>query len=414
MMVQQICLAIYVVLLQCLKRKILQLFTFIVWHTASTCAYRMQARSVRVLGIKQSPKRNHLFDSLRKELEPQNQNLRTLCPTRWTVRTGAVKSVIDNYNVLCTAMTHINENSHDEHGRKACGILAVLEKFSTFYGLSLAYLVFSVTEHLSKTLQTVNITIHEAQKAVKLTQGFFSRQRTHECFANFFNSVIEQSKDLTDEPVVPRQKRPPRRIDSGADSCTFPSPQEYYRREYYEVLDLIDHELTFRFAQKDVEVAIVLEQMLLTAATGKKVALPSSISNLYSSDFNFDRLLQQLEMLADTILESGNDPKTVTNIRVISDAMNAVPVSKKLLPEVHKLLCLYYTIPVTTATAERCFSSLRRVKNYLRSTMTQMKLNDLMCGYIHKDYLVQTDVVALANDFAQRNNRRKIYFSRVH
>ena len=43
----------------------------------------------------------------------------------------------------------------------------------------------------------------------------------------------------------------------------------------------------------------------------------------------------------------------------------------ELLPELVKLFCLALTVPVTTCTAERSFSALRRLKTYLRSTMTQ-------------------------------------------
>ena len=41
----------------------------------------------------------------------------------------------------------------------------------------------------------------------------------------------------------------------------------------------------------------------------------------------------------------------------------------------------YFTYPVTSATAKRSFSSLRRIKMYLRSTMTNCKLNNLFLLY---------------------------------
>ena len=57
------------------------------------------------------------------------------------------------------------------------------------------------------------------------------------------------------------------------------------------------------------------------------------------------------------------------NVRTVCDAMNANPVTKALLDEVHKLLRLYLSVPVTSATSERTFSALRRLKNYMRSCM---------------------------------------------
>ena len=43
------------------------------------------------------------------------------------------------------------------------------------------------------------------------------------------------------------------------------------------------------------------------------------------------------------------------------------------------------TIGVSSATAERSFSSLRRIKTYLRSTMTQERLSNLALLYIEQD-----------------------------
>ena len=61
---------------------------------------------------------------------------------------------------------------------------------------------------------------------------------------------------------------------------------------------------------------------------------------------------------------------------------------KEILPAVHKLLRLYLTIPITSATAERAFSALTQVLTYSRSSMTEKRLNNLLLLYVHKK---QTD-----------------------
>ena len=53
---------------------------------------------------------------------------------------------------------------HDEYAAKANGLLTRMEKFDTFFGLKLAYLVFSSAEQLSINLQAVDITVQEALK----------------------------------------------------------------------------------------------------------------------------------------------------------------------------------------------------------------------------------------------------------
>jgi hypothetical protein len=42
---------------------------------------------------------------------------------------------------------------------------------------------------------------------------------------------------------------------------------------------------------------------------------------------------------------------------------------------------------LSTASAERSFSQLSRIKSYCRSTMKQNRLNKLAAAYIHKDHV---------------------------
>ena len=45
------------------------------------------------------------------------------------------------------------------------------------------------------------------------------------------------------------------------------------------------------------------------------------------------------------------------------DAMNSMPIAKELLSEIHHLLLLFLTIPVTTSTSEKTFLVLQMVKH---------------------------------------------------
>nr|CAH7753974.1 unnamed protein product [Callosobruchus chinensis] len=50
---------------------------------------------------------------------------------------------------------------------------------------------------------------------------------------------------------------------------------------------------------------------------------------------------------------------------------------EKVLRETFKLLDISCTTPISTAESERCFSTLKRIKTFLRSTMTEDRLNAL-------------------------------------
>ena len=61
------------------------------------------------------------------------------------------------------------------------------------------------------------------------------------------------------------------------------------------------------------------------------------------------------------------------------------------------------TIPVTVASVERSFSKLKLIKSYLRSTMSQDRLNGLAMLSIEKDMVKEIEYTSVIGDFAARN-----------
>ena len=68
---------------------------------------------------------------------------------------------------------------------------------------------------------------------------------------------------------------------------------------------------------------------------------------------------------------------------------------------------------MTSATTERTFSTLRRLKNYLRSTMSQKRLNHVVVLHTHKERIDELDLLATAREFVSANDRRRAYFGHV-
>jgi hypothetical protein len=67
---------------------------------------------------------------------------------------------------------------------------------------------------------------------------------------------------------------------------------------------------------------------------------------------------------------------------------------------------ILFAIPITVASAERSFSKLKLLNNYLRSTMSQESLNGLTTLCIEKKLLNGVNIEAIIDDFASRNVRR--------
>ena len=80
-----------------------------------------------------------------------------------------------------------------------------------------------------------------------------------------------------------------------------------------------------------------------------------------------------------------------------------------MLSEVHKLLSMYLTIPMITATCERTFSAIRHVLMYKRSTLVQKQLNNCLLLYVHKNSTDGLDMTLVAKDFICNDERHKFF-----
>ena len=126
------------------------------------------------------------------------------------------------------------------------------------------------------------------------------------------------------------------------------------------------------------------------------------------------RLIPQLAMLPELLKASNKDSllaiREVTTMNTICELMNTTSIGKVMFSEVHVLLLLYSTIPMTSATAERTFSTLRRLKNYLRSNMSQERLNHLTILHTHKDRTDMIKLEEIAEEFVAFNAHRLQFF----
>ena len=82
----------------------------------------------------------------------------------------------------------------------------------------------------------------------------------------------------------------------------------------------------------------------------------------------------------------------------------------QLYSMVVQLAKLILVMSATNAVSERSFSGLRCLKTWLRSTMSQSRLNWCMILHVHNDGTDKLDLKAVANEFVSRNTSRQNMF----
>lgn len=86
-----------------------------------------------------------------------------------------------------------------------------------------------------------------------------------------------------------------------------------------------------------------------------------------------------------------NRPKDDTP--VTSDILQVLRLTADFYPNVHTVVKVLLTMPVSTASAERSFNCLRRLKTYLRNTMTDKRLSGLALMNIHHDIPIESEAI---------------------
>ena len=78
-----------------------------------------------------------------------------------------------------------------------------------------------------------------------------------------------------------------------------------------------------------------------------------------------------------------------------------------MFPNVMIAYRILLTIPVTEASAQRSFSKLKLLKFYLRTTMSQERLNGLAILCIERRMLEDIEYDDIIDDFASKNATRQ-------
>ncbi|XP_050522705.1 uncharacterized protein LOC126895174 [Daktulosphaira vitifoliae] len=101
-----------------------------------------------------------------------------------------------------------------------------------------------------------------------------------------------------------------------------------------------------------------------------------------------------------------------TMISEETTAFQALSVLKKCCgsyPNISIALRIIRSIPVTSASAERSFSKLKIIKNYLRSTLSQCKLTSLATQSIKQEISDSLDFNELIDIFAATKTKKKFF-----
>jgi Domain of unknown function (DUF4371)/hAT family C-terminal dimerisation region len=323
------------------------------------------------------------------------QAIKPLCPTRWLTRCSAVNSVLMQYQNVLSSLEEA-ESQMTAAGQRARGLLVKFQLGATMMGLCMALPALELLENLNRSLQDPSTCVAGMLYAVNRVQDELTELRAEAHFNKIYEEVIKSidEYDLM-ELKLPRRKQPPARLTGSAPAHHAQNEMDYYRALYYEYIDSVKTGLQQRFNSNDLKQYQQLESVLLHAET-------NDILTKYQ-ELDSKSLIIQLRMFQ-------HQNKCTSVVDATKCMREMVPEVRRLYPQVERLIRLLLISPASSSEAERSFSSLRRLKSWLRSTMTQTRLNSVAVCHTHQNFLDDLDLHALEMDFISRSDIRKNLF----
>ena len=159
-----------------------------------------------------------------------------------------------------------------------------------------------------------------------------------------------------------------------------------------------------RFSENNLDIIESMEQIVkATSVSSVPQAAFQSVSDLYSLDQ--DDLKAELRVFINVIKEKQKE--TGEELSRVTERVKVLTMEGGLtsaLPSLVRLMQIFLTIPTSSASAERSFSCLRRLKNYLRSTMEQERLSAL--AILNSEQETPIDMDFVIHKFASKAPRK--------
>ncbi|CAM8884625.1 unnamed protein product [Rhodiola kirilowii] len=338
-----------------------------------------------------------------------NQELTLQRPgnTRWGSHYRTLLRLVELFLIVSKVLEYIEEDGSDSMKRcQANGLLRYFQLFDFVFYLQLMLLILGLTESLSMALQRKDQDILNAMSMVTSTKRQLQTIRDHDWnslmqkVSSFCHKYDIQILNLEEEFVDARR---PRR-KSGITNM-----QHLQVDCFYTVLDLILQEFNDRFNE-------VNSELLICMASWSPINLFQHFNHpklmrlmkFYPDDFDFgDQNLMEHQLCL--YIDNVREDERFSNLKDLCALARVMVDTEKhrAYPLIFRLLKLVLTLPVATATVERCFSAMKIVKTSLRNRMADSFLCDGLICYIENELFHSVSNEDVMGRFMKMKTRRE-------
>jgi len=223
-----------------------------------------------------------------------------------------------------------------------------------------------------------------------------SKKRSEEQFGQHWDHTIRMADLIGVEFIQNRPRKTARHVDENAQNETILDDKSNYKVHlHFEAADLLLTALKSRF-HSDV-MPLQNPPYCLVNPSAAMVDKMEKFRSFYLEDLD-EQLELEYRLFCNTLSLSWNKEKSLDNTRETYVHMVDTGMVDLYL-NVGRAYKLALTLPVSSCSCERSFSTLNFVKNALRSTMLQSRLSDLMVLAVQAEKMQSHDLKEIVEIF---------------
>ena len=371
-----------------------------------------------------SPQRNAVYEAKLEMfgIKEGRTALRSLSDTRWTARTDNLSATLNVLPALAATLKELEASDNT-----CAGLLISISSFEFLLKVVILQECFQISRVASEYLQREDMDMVTAVDAVQTLVRQLKSFRSDARFAGFLKDAQDIASkcgikdDFSVESAKRRRTLPSHlgdgqvlleaafslRVASSNTGDASESPATEFRRSfYYSFLDLILSELEKRFSSKACEVMVQLSALHPNKwdsgesgkieKLAKRYGVPEQAACreycLFKNSSFLQILIAEMEERKKNGVRSPYLPFLLKQFRE-SDL-------ETLYPNLHKIIQIAATLPVTTASCERCHSKVKIISSYLRATMSEERLDNLVLISSERDISSDIELPVLVDQFA--------------
>lgn len=299
-----------------------------------------------------------------------------LCETRWSHKYKSISLFKKHFTEIVKGLEQLSIEGNSATRTAAFQLLSAVRQTTFILSLCIIDKYNSLLEPVANILQSKTLDVIKCTEHIKVIKIAVAEHRCHAEAGSeeLLRSAITIAQELNLEMLLPRTVG--RQIYRANHPATTLS--EYFRRSLYvPYLDSLLSSLEARFSQ-DQSPAFALS--LLHPAQITKIATADLKTHMedVSKFYELEGIVSEAELWQTFWLNTKNLDLEALEITALCRQ------AEHFYPKIEKALHILLAMPYSTATIERSFSTLRRVKTWLRSTMVENRLNGLCMLSVHR------------------------------